>query len=125
MPMQENHRIDKWLWSVRLYKTRSIASAAVKVGKVKLNGETTKPAKELKLGDEISFRIGPITRIVRVKDFPKNRVSAKLVPNFIDDLTPPEEYEKIKLMKELGPPVFHTGKGRPTKKDRRKIDGFF
>ena len=73
----------------------------------------------------ISFRIGPMTRLVRVKDFPTNRVSAKLVLNFIDDLTPPEEYEKIKLMKELGPPVFHTGKGRPTKKDRRKLDGFF
>ena len=123
--MAENHRIDKWLWSVRFYKTRTLASAAVKVGKVKLNGEVTKPAKELKSGDEISFRIGPITRNVRVKDFPPNRVSAKLVPNFMDDLTPPEEFEKIKLMKELGSPVFHSGKGRPTKKDRRKMDGFF
>jgi ribosome-associated heat shock protein Hsp15 len=121
----QSHRIDKFLWEVRLYKTRTLASAAVKVGKVKLNGEITKPGKELKLADEISFRIGPMTRLVRVKDFPTNRVSAKLVLNFIDDLTPPEEYEKIKLMKELGPPVFHTGKGRPTKKDRRKLDGFF
>ncbi|MCX6312667.1 MAG: RNA-binding S4 domain-containing protein [Bacteroidetes bacterium] len=121
----QSHRIDKFLWEVRLYKTRTLASAAVKVGKVKLNGEITKTGKELKVADEISFRIGPMTRLVRVKDFPTNRVSAKLVLNFIDDLTPPEEYEKIKLMKELGPPVFHTGKGRPTKKDRRKLDGFF
>ncbi|HET6991523.1 MAG TPA: RNA-binding S4 domain-containing protein [Bacteroidia bacterium] len=123
--MAENHRIDKWLWCVRLYKTRTLASAAVKAGKVKLNGEATKSSRELKMGDEISFRIGAITRVVRVKDFPANRVSAKLVPDFIDDLTSPEEYEKIKLMKELGPPVFHSGKGRPTKKDRRKMDGFF
>jgi ribosome-associated heat shock protein Hsp15 len=123
--MAENHRIDKFLWCVRIYKTRTLASAAVKVGKVKLNGEITKASRELKTGDEISFRIGPVTRVVRVKDFPASRVSAKLVPDFIDDLTSPEEYEKIKLMKELGPPVFHSGKGRPTKKDRRKMDGFF
>lgn len=123
--MAENHRTDKWLWSVRLFKTRALATDACKGGKVKLNGETVKPAKELKSGDEISFKSGPITRIIRVKDFPSSRVSAKLVPDFIDDLTPAEEYEKIKLMKELGPPVFHTGKGRPTKKDRRKMDGFF
>jgi ribosome-associated heat shock protein Hsp15 len=123
--MSENHRIDKFLWCVRIYKTRALATAAVKTGKVKLQGEATKPAKELKTGDEISFRIGPVTRVIRVKDFPASRVSAKLVLNFIDDLTPAEEYEKIKLMKELGPPVFHSGKGRPTKKDRRKMDGFF
>ena len=118
-------RIDKWLWSVRFYKTRALATAACKGGKVKLNDEAAKPSKELKNGDEISFRSGPITRIIRVEGFPANRVSAKLVDEFIRDLTPEEEYEKLRLMKELGPPVFHTSKGRPTKKDRRKMDSFF
>ena len=118
-------RIDKWLWSVRLFKTRALATEACKGGKVKLNKEAAKPAKELKTGDEISFRSGPITRTFRVEGFPPGRVSAKLVNEFIHDLTPEEEYEKLRLMKELGPPVFHTSKGRPTKKDRRKMDGFF
>jgi ribosome-associated heat shock protein Hsp15 len=121
----ENHRIDKWLWSVRLFKTRALSTAACKGGKVKLNGEITKPAKELKAGDEISFKVVPITRTIRVKAFPPNRISAKLVPEYIDDLTPADEYEKLRLMKELGPPAFQTSKGRPTKKDRRKMDGFF
>ncbi|MEO5642558.1 MAG: RNA-binding S4 domain-containing protein [Bacteroidia bacterium] len=121
----ENKRIDKWLWSVRLFKTRALSTAAIKGGKVKLNGDAVKPAKELKEGDEIFFKAGPITRTIRIKGFPSNRVSAKLVEEYIHDLTPAEEYEKVRLMKELGPPVFHTSKGRPTKKDRRKMDGFF
>ncbi|CAN5213920.1 RNA-binding S4 domain-containing protein [soil metagenome] len=123
--MAENHRIDKWLWSVRFFKTRALSTTACKGGKIKLNGDVAKPAKELKTGDEISFKIIPIIRTIRVKGFPPNRVSAKLVSEFFDDLTPPEEYEKIRLMKELGPPVFHTAKGRPTKKDRRNMEGFF
>lgn len=117
-------RVDKWLWTTRFFKTRALATAACKGGKVKLNNEAVKPARELKKGDEISFRSGPITRIIRVEGFPPNRVSAKLVNEFIHDLTPEEEYEKLRLMKELGPPVFHTSKGRPTKKDRRKMDNY-
>lgn len=123
--MSENHRIDKWLWCVRLFKTRGLATEACKGGKIKLNGDAVKPAKELKAGDSISFKSGPITKVVRVKDFPASRVNAKLAAGFFEDLTPAEEYEKIRLMKEIGPPVFHTGKGRPTKRDRRKMDGFF
>ncbi len=110
---------------MRLFKTRALSTAACKGGKVKLSGEPVKPAKELKTGDEIAFKSGPITRTIRVKGFPPNRVSAKLVTEFIDDLTPEEEYEKIRLMKELGPPAFHNSKGRPSKKDRRKMEGFF
>ncbi len=117
-------RIDKWLWSVRIFKTRTLAADACKGGKIKLNGDITKAAKELKIGDELHFKSGPITKKIRVKDFPPNRVAAKFVEKFLDDLTSPEEYEKLKLMKEIGPPIFHTGKGRPTKKDRRKIDGY-
>ena len=122
--MAENHRADKWLWCVRLFKTRTLAAEACKGGKVKLNGDVVKPAKELKPGDELSFKSGPIMRVVRVLGFPPSRVNAKLAVNYVEDLTPPEEYEKLKLMKELGPPVFHTGKGRPTKRDRRRMDDF-
>lgn len=110
---------------MRLFKTRALATTAVKSGKIKLNGEITKPAKELKIGDEISFKVPPITRTIQVKGFPTSRVGAKLVTEFFYDLTPAEEYEKIRLMKELGPPVFLTQKGRPTKKDRRSMEGFF
>lgn len=122
--MSDNLRIDKWLWSVRLYKTRSLAADACRGGKIKLNGESIKPARTIKAGDEISFRSGIITRTVRVIDFPPARVSAKLVAGFMEDLTPPEEYAKAKEAKEFERPFFYTGKGRPTKKDRRSIDGF-
>ncbi|HEU4719015.1 MAG TPA: RNA-binding S4 domain-containing protein [Bacteroidia bacterium] len=123
--MAENLRIDKWLWSVRLFKTRSLATEACKGGRIKLNGDAAKPAKELKAGDEISFKSGPITRTVRVKDFPPSRIAAKFVASFYDDLTPEEEYERLRLMKEVGPSVFYTGKGRPTKRDRRKLGDLF
>ncbi len=123
--MAENHRADKWLWSVRIFKTRTLAAEACKGGKVKLLGDVVKPSKELKPGDELSFKAGAITRVVKVIAFPPARVSAKLVEKFMEDLTPPEEYEKLKLMKELGPPVFHTGKGRPTKRDRRRMNDYF
>lgn len=119
-----NHRADKWLWSVRLFKTRALATEACKGGKVKLNGDTLKPAKELKPGDELSYKTGPITKTIRVLGFPPSRVSAKLVAQYYEDLTPKEEYEKLQAMKELGPPVFHTGKGRPTKRDRRRMNDF-
>ncbi len=121
--MSENHRIDKWLWSVRLFKTRSEAAEACRGGKIKLNGDAVKAAKELKPNDLISFRSGTIQRTIRVVDFPKSRLGAKLVAGYFEDLTPPEEYERQKLEKEYERPFFYTGKGRPTKRDRRKLDG--
>lgn len=121
--MNESHRIDKWIWSVRLFKTRSEAAEACRGGKVKLNGDAVKAAKEVKVNDTITFRSGTITRILKVTDFPKSRVSAKLVPDFCEDLTPPEEYERQKAEKQYERPFFYTGKGRPTKRDRRKLEG--
>jgi ribosome-associated heat shock protein Hsp15 len=123
--MSENHRIDKWLWSVRLFKTRSLAAEAVRGGKVKLNGDAAKPSKELKVGDEISFRFGPIIKTFKVVEFPSSRVGAPLVKDFCTDLTPQEEYEKLKVAREFEKPFFYSGKGRPTKKDRRKLDERF
>lgn len=122
--MNENRRIDKWLWSVRLFKTRTEAADACRGGKIKLNGDAVKAAKELKADDIISFRSGTIGRSIRVVNFPKSRVSAKLVAAFCEDLTPPEEYERQKAEKEFERPFFNTGKGRPTKRDRRKLDDF-
>ncbi|GAB4151126.1 MAG: RNA-binding S4 domain-containing protein [Bacteroidia bacterium] len=122
--MTENHRADKWMWTVRLFKTRTLAAEACRGGKIKLNGDAIKPSKELKSGDVITFKSGPITRTVKVIDFPSSRVGAKLVSQYCEDLTSEDEYEKLKLINELGPPVFHTGKGRPTKRDRRRIDKF-
>ena len=115
-------RLDKWLWCVRVFKTRTLAGDACKGGKIKLNGEAGKAAKELKAGDEITFKWGVITKKIRVTDFPKNRVAGKKVEDYYTDLTAPEEYERLKMMKEMGPPVFFEGKGRPTKRDRRKLD---
>lgn len=123
--MNESQRADKWLWCVRLYKTRTLAADACKGGKVKLNGDTLKPAKEIKAGDIISFRFSIITKTVKVIGFPQARVGAKLVELYLQDLTPEEEYQKLKDLKELGPPVFNTGKGRPTKRDRRKMNDLF
>ncbi len=120
--MEPANRIDKWLWSVRLFKTRTEAAEACRGGKIKLNGDAIKPAKILKQGDEISFRSSSIVKTFRVTDFPKSRVSAKLVSQYCEDLTAPEEYEKLKVAKEYERPFFYTGKGRPTKRDRRKLD---
>lgn len=120
--MSESHRIDKWLWSVRLFKTRTEAADACKGGKVKLNGDAVKPAKELKANDTIAFRSGSILRSFKVLEFPKSRVGAKLVADYCEDLTPPEEYEREKQEKQYERPFFYTGKGRPTKRDRRKLD---
>lgn len=121
--MSENHRADKWLWAVRLFKTRSLAAEACRGGKIKLNGDSIKPARMLRPGDEISFRSGLLTRTVRVLGFPASRVGAKLTAQYLEDLTPPEDYARAKEAASFERPFIYTGKGRPTKKDRRKIDG--
>ncbi|KAF0199767.1 MAG: hypothetical protein FD166_195 [Bacteroidetes bacterium] len=120
--MAEELRIDKWLWAVRIYKTRTMAGDACRAGKVKMEGIAVKPSRALRPGDTMSVSIGPLTRTIRVKALIHNRVSAKLVPESLEDLTPPEEYERIKFMHELNAEHRDRGTGRPTKKDRRIID---
>lgn len=115
-------RIDKWLWSVRIYKTRNQAIEAIKAGKVKIDDSSLKPSRIVKLGDVISLSIGPLNRTIKVKELLHNRISAKLVPDYLEDLTPVEEYERIQLMKEFNAEKRERGLGRPTKKDRRHID---
>lgn len=123
--MENSLRIDKWLWAVRLYKTRSLAAEECRSGKIKINELAVKPSREIKSGDILQMKQGPITKTVRVVSFPPNRVSAKLVINFMEDLTSPEEYQKLQLMKDGGFVKRERGAGRPTKRDRRDIEEFF
>lgn len=118
----EEVRIDKWLWSVRFYKTRNLAIDACKAGKVKIDGNSVKPSRIVKEGDIISLSQGPLNKTIRVKQLLHNRISAKLVPDFVEDLTPVEEYERVEFMKEFNAERRERGIGRPTKKDRREID---
>jgi ribosome-associated heat shock protein Hsp15 len=118
----EAPRIDKWLWAVRIYKTRTLAADACKAGKIKIGGTAVKPSREVKLLDEITISQGQLIRTMRVKSLIHNRVSAKLVPEHVDDLTPAVEYEKLKLIQEINGERRDRGIGRPTKKQRRLID---
>lgn len=115
-------RIDKFLWAVRFFKTRSLATEACRVGKVKMNDQPLKPSHDVKSGETFSIRFGAITRTIKVKELLKNRVSAKQVLTFIDDLTPQAEYDKLKLIQENKTEFRPRGLGRPTKKERRMID---
>ena len=117
-------RLDLWLWAVRLYKTRSMATEAIKGGHVKVNGAAVKPAHAVKPGEMVTARIGVMTRTLRVIEMPRSRVGAKLVAQYAEDLTPPEEFERQREAAH-----FHLGgmrprgAGRPTKRERRLLDG--
>jgi ribosome-associated heat shock protein Hsp15 len=112
-------RIDKWLWAVRLYKTRSLAAEACRDGHVLVNGRRVKPSREVHAGELVTAKTGSVQRTMKVISFPRSRVSARLVPEFLEDLTPASEYEKPRDY--VPPPQFQWSKGlgRPTKKSRR------
>jgi len=114
-------RIDKWLWTVRLFKTRSMATDACNAGKVKMNGDRVKPSKEVKFQEIFQIKLGDLDKVIQVLDFPKNRVGAALVSQYYTDLTVPEEYERVKLLRMKFEHREH-GQGRPTKRERRQID---
>jgi len=117
-------RIDKWLWAVRLFKTRSLAADACRDGAVTIGGQRVKPARDVRVGDAISAKAGGVQRTVKVLGFPRSRVGAKLVPGFMEDLTPASEYEKAR--EAASAPQFSWSKGfaRPTKKSRRLWEKF-
>ena len=115
-------RMDKWLWAARLFKTRSLAADAIKGGKVKVDSNPVKPAREVKEGDIIQVQIDQLHKVVQVKTVIKNRVSAKQVPEVYTDLTPKEEYERIEFMHAYKAEWRDRGAGRPTKKERRMIE---
>lgn len=121
---EDSPRIDKWLWAVRLYKTRSLAAEACKAGKVKLNGIPVKPSHEVKIGQKLEISIEQLHKTVEVKELLSNRVSAKLVENYMTDLTPKEEYERIQMTRQYAFEHRDRGVGRPTKRDRREIEDF-
>lgn len=115
-------RVDKYLWTVRLFKTRSMATKACAGGTVLLNNEETKPSKEVKLNDAIAIRHTPIWRTYKVLDFPKSRVGAKLVPDYLIELTSQEGLSTLEEVRRMNAENKKLGiKGRPTKRDRRNL----
>jgi len=115
-------RIDKFLWCVRYFKTRSIATNACKKGHVKINGQKVKPSRDVFATDKIEVRKNQINYKIEVLDLPPSRVGAKLVNIYIIDITPKENLEKLDLLKYSKDYYRKKGTGRPTKKDRRDID---
>ena len=122
--MANDERIDKWLWATRIFKTRSIATAACKKGKVGVDGVAVKPSRTIKVGDTISVRKPPITYTYSVIGLVQNRVGAKLVPNYLKNITSPDQYELLEMVQINGFIDRQKGLGRPTKKDGREIQKF-
>ncbi|MBQ9474153.1 MAG: RNA-binding S4 domain-containing protein [Bacteroidales bacterium] len=120
----EQVRIDKWLWSVRLFKTRSQAAEACQSGRVKMGGVCLKPSHAVRVGERYDISIEQLHKQVEVKQLLHTRVGAKLVDNYLVDLTPEEEYERIRIAREFGFERRDRGIGRPTKRDRREIEDF-
>jgi ribosome-associated heat shock protein Hsp15 len=117
-------RIDKFLWSIRFYKTRSIATEEIKKNRVSIGESTVKSSKEVKEGDVIKIRKNQIDYKIKVIQIPKSRIGAKLVPLHIKDVTDKEQYELLK-MRKMSQDYYRTkGEGRPTKKDRREMDDY-
>ena len=125
MAEKDKLRIDKYLWSIRLFKTRSLATVACDQGKVKLNGSSVKASKQVNIGEEYEVKTEAKRWKIKVTGLLHNRVQYSEAINFYLDITPEEEIERIKYLASS----FHTGKrqskiGRPTKKERRDLEGF-
>jgi ribosome-associated heat shock protein Hsp15 len=117
-------RIDKWMWATRIFKTRTIAVEACKKNRVIVNDVLAKPSRMIKAGDIIQVRKPPVTYSFKVIDLTTNRVGSKLVPLYLENITPPEQYEILELQKISGFVDRARGAGRPTKKERRSLDNF-
>ena len=122
--MAEQARIDKWLWAVRIYKTRSIAAEACKKGHVSIGDRTAKPAHNIRVGDIVNVKKAPITYSFRVLKCAENRVGAKFVPELMENITSQEQYEILEMSRISGFVDRARGTGRPTKKERRDLDQF-
>lgn len=117
-------RIDKFLWSIRFYKTRIIATEEIKKNRVAIGESVVKSSKEVKEGDIIKIRKNQIDYKIKVIQIPKSRMGAKLVPLHIKDVTDKEQYEMLKMRKMSQDYYRNRGEGRPTKKDRREMDDY-
>jgi len=123
MPEKEKLRIDKYLWAIRMFKTRTLASDACKAGRVKLEGTNIKPSHEVKIGETYQVSKGPDRKTIKVTGLLESRTDAKTAVMFYDDITPVEETHAFKTMFHAPVLKRDRGTGRPTKRDRREIDG--
>ena len=117
-------RIDKWLWAMRVFKTRTIATDACKKGRVTMNGTVLKPSRSIKVGDIVDVRKPPITYTFRGLALAENRLGAKLVPDYLESLTPQSQYELLEMTRISGFVDRRKGLGRPTKRDAREMASF-
>lgn len=123
--MAENVRVDKWLWAVRIFKTRSEATEACKKGHVSIDKLPVKPSRILQIGYVVQVRKPPIERSYKVLGLSEKRISAKLAEEFVVDVTPPEVLELLEIQQNMRWIMREKGTGRPTKKERRNLDEFF
>ena len=117
-------RIDKWLWAARIFKTRTIAAAACKKGQVSIQGAVLKPSRMVKVGDVIDVRKPPITYSFRILKAIERRIGAKLIPEVLENVTSPDQFELLEMRKISGFVNRAKGTGRPTKKERRNLEEF-
>ena len=122
--MNNEARVDKWLWAARIFKTRTIAAAACKKGQVSMGGTQLKPSRMVKVGDTIDVKKPPITYSFRILQSIEHRVGANLIPEVLENVTRPEQYELLEMSKISGFVDRARGTGRPTKKERRALDDF-
>lgn len=120
----EEVRVDKWLWAVRIFKTRTIASEACKKGRVMVNNISVKPSRTIRKGEIIQVRKPPVTYSFKVLALADKRMGAKMVPDFMENITPPDQYEILELNSISGFVDRQRGTGRPTKKERRDLEQF-
>jgi ribosome-associated heat shock protein Hsp15 len=123
--MADQVRVDKWLWAVRIFKTRSSASEACRKGRIMIDDFAVKPSRIVKIGDIVKVRKSPVTYCFEVLALAEKRMGAALVPGFMKDVTPKEELDLLDMQKNMGSLHRDRGTGRPTKKDRRDLDDFF
>ncbi len=120
----DSARIDKWLWAVRVFKTRSVAADAIKNSRVTIGGSNVKPSHLVKVGDIVNVKKPPVTYSFKVLACIEQRIGAKLVPQVYENVTDPKQYELLEMSRISGFVDRARGTGRPTKKDRRAIDAF-
>jgi ribosome-associated heat shock protein Hsp15 len=118
-------RLDKWLWTVRIFKTRGLSAEACRAGSVKIAAQPAKPSRDVRPGETVSVQLGLVTRTLVVRAIPLRRIGPKLVVDFCDDQTPPEEFAKARVQPVQEFLARPKGAGRPTKRERREIDRLF
>lgn len=122
---KSEERIDKWMWATRIFKTRTISTDACKKGRITLgDGSLAKPSRTVKVGDVINVKKPPVTYSFRVLALTENRLGAKLVPNYLENITPQSQYDLLEIVKISGFIDRRKGLGRPTKKEGRQLSQF-